>query len=131
MTLFARAVRAHALVARGDTTAGRAMLAALQPSGDVAEIAWSLWEPLGLERLAVAEIALARGEHAEAIRLASLLDAPAPFVYLLYRPVSLQLRLQAARELGRTDLVRAYEARMAALGYRVERQSEDGTLELN
>ena len=129
--LFAEAVRAQALLARGDTLEGRARLAAMKPSAGVQEIAWSLWEPLGIERLTLAEIALARGEHAEALRLASLLDAPAPFVYLIYRPVSLQIRLQAARGLKRMDLVQAYETRMSAMGYRVEPNSEDRTLELN
>ncbi|HEX2220528.1 MAG TPA: serine/threonine-protein kinase [Gemmatimonadales bacterium] len=129
--LFADAVRAQALLARGDTSAGRAGLAAMKPSAGVQEIAWSLWEPLGIERLTLAEIALARGEHGEALRLASLLDAPAPFVYLIFRPVSLQIRLQAARGLKREDLVQAYEARMSAMGYRVEPNSEDRTLELN
>ena len=129
--LFADAVRAQALLARGDTSAARARLAALKPSAGVEEIAWSLWEPLGIERLTLAEIALARGEHAEALRLASLLDAPAPFVYLIFRPASLQLRLQAARGLKRQDLVQAYESRMSAMGYRVERHPEDRVLELN
>ena len=114
--LFADVVAAHASLAAGDTAAAQARLAALKPGGNLPEITWSLWEPLGFERLTLAEILLAQRNYPEVIRVASLLDSPAPFVYLLYRPRSLQLRLAAARELGDRDLMRMYEARLSALG---------------
>ena len=114
--LFAEIVAAHASLASGDTATARQRLSALEPAGDFSQIAWSLWEPLGLERVTLAEIALAQGDYAEAIRSASLLDSPAPFIYLLFRPRSLRIRLEAARALRRGDLARTYEARLSALG---------------
>jgi hypothetical protein len=105
-------------------------LAALRPAAVLEDLAWSLWEPLGLERLTLAEIAYARGDYLETIRLATLLDSPAPLAYTFYRPMSLQLRLQAARALDRADLVRIYEARLSALGQPQVREADDRSLEL-
>jgi hypothetical protein len=130
-SLFARIVGAHASLAAGDTAKARGQLAALVPTANVEGLAWSLWEPLGLERLALAEIHMAERRYEEAIRTASTLDAPEPFSYLLYRPVSLELRLRAARALRRGDLVRAYQARLASLGRQRAPDSDAGNLELN
>jgi tRNA A-37 threonylcarbamoyl transferase component Bud32 len=129
--LFADAVGAQAALAAGDTLAAQARLTALEPAADIQTIAWSLWEPLGLERLTLAEIAYARMDYAGAIRLATLLDSPAPFAYLIYRPLSLQLRIEAARKLNRADLVRTYEARLSALGHPSVPGAGDRSLELN
>jgi hypothetical protein len=123
--LLADVVAAHASLATGDTTRAQGRLAALEPVGNLKEITWSLWDPLGFERLTLAEILLAQRNYPEAIRVASLLDAPAPIVYLLYRPRSLQLRLAAARELGDRDLIRMYEARLSALGQPRIREADD------
>jgi hypothetical protein len=127
--LFADVVGAHAALAAGDTSAGWKRLSVLEPAADVQDIAWSLWEPLGLERLTLAEIAYARKDYAEAIRVASLLDSPAPFAYLIYRRMSLQLRLEASRKLNRADLVRIYEARLSALGHPRVEEADDRSLE--
>ena len=128
--LFADVVAAHAALAAGDTAVAVERLAALRPAAVLEDLAWSLWEPLGLERLTLAEIAYARGDYREAIRLATLLDSPAPLAYIFYRPMSLQLRLQAARALDRADLVRIYEARLSALGQPEVREADDRSLEL-
>jgi hypothetical protein len=123
--LFADVVAAHASLAAGDTATALARLAALEPAGNLQEIAWSLWDPLAFERLTLAEIFLAQRNYAEAIRVASLLDSPAPFVYLLYGRSSLQLRLNAARKLEERDLIRMYEARLSALGQPGVREADE------
>ena len=127
--LLADVVAAHSALAAGDTATAQARLAALEPTGNLEEITWSLWHPLAFERLTLAEILLARRSYPEAIRIASLLDAPAPFVYLIYRPKSLQLRLAAARGLGDRDLIRMYEARLSALGQPAIHQADDSRSE--
>ena len=129
-SLFARVVAAHATLAAGDTAAAQAQLVALVPTAGLEGLAWSLWEPLGLERLTLAELLLAQGKYQEAIAAASYLDAPAPFSYLLYRPASLELRLRAARALRNGGLVREYRDRIAALGRPESHDPDDRDLEL-
>ncbi len=129
-SLFARVAAAHVSLAKGDTADAERRFSALVPAANLETLAWSLWEPLGLERLVLAEVYLAEGRYAEAIRTAAALDAPRPFSYLLYRPASLELRLRAARALGRGDLVRTYEAQLAALGRHEARDADQDNLEL-
>jgi hypothetical protein len=92
------------------------LLQELVPTTGRAALTWSPWESLGGERMLLAELRLARGEFAEAMRLARNFDAPAPIPYLIYLPASLTLRLRAARSLGDAGEVRQVRARLVALG---------------
>ncbi len=112
---LARIVSAHASVAAGDTNLALERLRALQPSGTDQDIAWSLWSPMGLERLMLARLLLNRSEPAEAIRVASVFDSPQPTLYLLFIAPSLTVRAQAAEALGDQDLAKQFRARHAAL----------------
>lgn len=59
---------------------------------------------------------LATGEYEEAIVTASGFDHHAPAVYVTFVPRSLVIRLEAARALGRDDLVARYRERLVKLG---------------
>jgi Tfp pilus assembly protein PilF len=113
---YANLVLLHVMLATGDTAQAVRQLTSMVPTGNPDAIAWSPWESLGLERLTLARVLFERGDYEGVIRAASTLDAPAPIFFLLFRPASLRLRLRAARALGRTELVKGYEARLTALG---------------
>ncbi len=114
-SLLARSLRARVTLARGDTIQARALLSAIVPSKRRND-PWYPWESLANERLALAELLLARGEYDAAHAVASDLDAPArPVTDLVYLPASLTLRAMAAERLGREALARRYRARLAQL----------------
>jgi eukaryotic-like serine/threonine-protein kinase len=114
--LLARSVSARAALAGGDSTGAMTLLRELVPTTGRGALTWNPWESLGGERLLLAELRLARGEFAEAIRVARNFDAPAPVPYVLYLPASLKLRLRAALTLGDEGLAQRVRARLAALG---------------
>jgi tetratricopeptide (TPR) repeat protein len=117
-TLLARSVMARAALARGDSAGALKLLEELVPTAGRGALTWSPWESLGGERLLLAQLRLARGEFAEAIRVARNFDAPAPVPYVLHLPASLRLRLQAARAIRDEGLARRVGDRLAALGRR-------------
>ncbi len=116
LTLLARSVAARATLARGDSVGALRLLQELVPTTGRGALTWNPWESLGGERLLLAELRLARGEFAEASRIARNFDAPAPVPYVLYLPASLALRLRAARALGDERLAERVRGRLAALG---------------
>jgi hypothetical protein len=79
-------------------------------------MAWGLWESLGSERLLLAELLMARGEYALALRIADGFDHPQPAIYLVYLPASLALRARAGERLGRPRLAEEFGHRLLALG---------------
>jgi hypothetical protein len=103
-------------LARGDTTLARERLLALRPAANRIYMSWGLWQSLAAERMALAEILLARGEASRAIDIASGFDHFEPVVYLLYLPRSLALRHRAATQLGRSDLAKEYAERLKRIG---------------
>lgn len=113
-SLFARILEAQTARVQGDSAKARALLAGLRPSAPEADLVWQPWEALAGERLALAELLLARGQPAEADRVAAELDSHRAVVYLIYLPASLELRARAARTLGRTDIAAGHLARLAA-----------------
>jgi hypothetical protein len=116
--LLARSVMARAVLARGDSAGALRLLEELVPTAGRGALTWSPWESLGGERLLLAQLRLARGEFAEAIRVARNFDAPATVPYVLYLPASLSLRLQAARAIRDEGLARRVRDRLVALGRR-------------
>ncbi|UCF19123.1 MAG: hypothetical protein JSU87_14515 [Gemmatimonadota bacterium] len=114
--LLAGSLAARVAVASGDTVAALSLLRELVPTRRPANLNYP-WETLAYEQLALARILYARGEYAEALGLASNLDAPArPPVDLMYLPASLKLRLNIARALGDRELEERYRTRLLALG---------------
>jgi hypothetical protein len=115
--LMERSLRAHLALARGDSAEALRRFQELVPAtlpGDA--LSWDEFAPLGLERLALARLLLARGEYVDAIRVADVFDSPSPHIYLLFARISLRLRLEAARRIPDQLLVKRFEARLAALG---------------
>jgi len=115
--VMTRSLRAHIALARGDSTEALRRLRELVPPvlpGDA--LSWDEFAPLGLERLALARLLLARGEYLEAIGVADVFDSQAPHIYVLFAGASLRLRLEAARHLRDRLLVSRYNARLEALG---------------
>lgn len=109
---------AEVMGARLDALTGRtepavARLAALRPDATRPDIAWSMWDGLGYERLAEARLLLELGDYARAESVAAELDHPAPIMYVALRPESLRLRAQAARLRGDEAGATRYESRVA------------------
>ncbi len=113
---LAAALRAHLALVRRDTTEALRRFRALSVVGPRETFAWSPADPLAVERIRLTELQLATGAFREALRTASYLDDPEPVVYLEFLPMSLALRLAAARRLGDRRLERQLERRLAALG---------------
>lgn len=113
-SLFARILDAQTARVRGDSAKAIALLARLRPAAPQADLVWQPWEALAGERLALAELFLARGQPAEADRIAAELDSHRAVVYLIYLPASLELRARAARASGRADIAASHLARLTA-----------------
>ncbi|HSG82148.1 MAG TPA: hypothetical protein VLC48_07860, partial [Gemmatimonadota bacterium] len=114
--LMADVMEARAVLAAGDTMTALDLFRLLAPNKRRSEI-WYPWETLAAETVTFARLLHARGQYAEAARVASSLDAPArPAVDLMYLPASLAIRARAARALGDEELERRSRERLANLG---------------
>ena len=113
--LIASLIEARLQLVEGDSGGAIAALRVLRPSGARRDIAWRPWEGLGLERLLLAELLLARGEHEEAARVASQLDATEPVPYLLYLRRSIELRRTIAQTSGNGGMEAHYTKRLKQL----------------
>lgn len=114
--LLAESLTAHLALAEGDTAAALEVFRTLRPNAPRRIMWWRRVEPLPLDRLRLAEIMLARSEYDEAIVVASGFDHHQPAIYVTFVPRSLVIRIEAARALGRDDLVARYRARLENLG---------------
>ena len=114
-SLMARVSAAYLARARADSTLALQLFAELQPTADHRQLEGSLWESLTTERLAYAELLLARGQAATAHRVASTLDQPSILVHELFLRRSLELRQRAARSLSDATLERRATARLSSL----------------
>jgi hypothetical protein len=115
-SLLAAAMAARLDLVRGDTALAVGRLLALRPAAGRAYITWGLWQPLAAERIALAEILLARGDPTRALEIASGFDHFEPVAFVMYWPRSLELRLRAATNLGRPDLAKRYAALLGRIG---------------
>jgi eukaryotic-like serine/threonine-protein kinase len=109
-SLLARSLEAWAALAQGDTAQSLRAFDRLVPTGGSAP-----WEDLGPERVVTATLHLARGEYADAFRIASLFDAPGGVHYLMYLWQSLGVRARAARAMGNERLAAEMDRRLALL----------------
>ncbi len=114
-SLMARVAGAYLAVVRRDTSLALRLLKDLQPTAAHREVEGSLWESLAAERLQYARLLLARGDAAEAHRVASTFDQQGISIHQLFLPASLELRARAGRVLGDSMLVQAANARMERL----------------
>ena len=95
---------AHIALARGDSTDAARRFGALRVNVPSDLLEWGLVEPLPIERLRLARLALARRDFAEANRIAAVFDHPAPVGFLPFIPAAREVRRRAAQGLGPADL---------------------------
>jgi serine/threonine-protein kinase len=114
-SLIARVSAAYLARARADSSLALRLFAELQPTADHRQLEGSLWESLATERLAHAELLLARGQPATAHRVASTFDQPSILIHELFLRRSLELRQRAARSLSDATLERRAAARLSSL----------------
>ena len=114
--LLAESLAGHLALAEGDTVRALDVFRSLKPTAPRRILWWRRAEPLPLDRLRLAELLLATGEYEEALVAASGFDHHAPATYVAFIPKSLLIRIEAARALGRDDLVARYRARLENLG---------------
>jgi hypothetical protein len=110
--LFADAMAAHRAALRGEREEALAILSDLRPTATRPNIAWSLWESLGFERLLEARLLLDEGRYEEAMAVATELDHPAPVVYRALSNRSLELRARVADAQGDPSLAARYRAKL-------------------
>jgi hypothetical protein len=113
-SLVASVATAHLAVAKGDTVRAIRLLSALEPRATYADLMWQPWEAMAGERILLARLHLARREYADAIRVASLLDAPGPMINLVFLQRSLEIREGAALALGDSRTAEDIRGRRAA-----------------
>jgi hypothetical protein len=107
---------AHVALADGDTTLAIRLFDALTPNASRGALQHP-WESLGLERLTLARLLLAREQYAEARKVAASFDSPGAtnIINTVFLPASLEIRLQAARALDNQAAIRTIESRLAVL----------------
>ena len=115
ITRLSQLVAAHVALADGDSSGALRRLEALMVRAPRNVVTWTSWEAQGFERLQLARLLQARGDHRQALRVAEWLDADQPVSYIGLVRLSLDVRIAAARALGDSALVRALGARLAAL----------------
>jgi tetratricopeptide (TPR) repeat protein len=112
---MARSLSARLLLARGDTTAAITSLAANPVAAAKEAIPWFPWESLVADRILLAQLYLARNRPNEAIAAASVVDAPAVAVDIVFLPQSLGIRITAAQAVGDQQLTRESRGRLTLL----------------
>ncbi len=113
--LLANAISARVPMLEGDTIGSMSLLKALKPSATRQGIGWEPWESLGADRLLLARLLFARKEYAEAIRVASLLDATEPLIYPIFLRSSLEVRARSAVATGNVNEAARYRQRLERL----------------
>ena len=112
---LAQSLDAFVLLARGDSTgAERALTSLLGAPARSEDLIWDEARPRGLERLTLAQLLDARGEHQAAINVATVFDTSWPLIHVQYLRASLTLRAAAAKALGNSAAEAHYLARLAA-----------------
>lgn len=114
--LMVAALTAHLTLAAADTTGALELLESLAPNSPRSSY-MNPWESLGLERITLATILFAEGEYERAYNVATVFDSPsaASVIYPVFLRESLELRLEAAREMGWGEKVEELERRLDQL----------------
>ena len=114
--LLANALEGHLALARAATTDAIELFGTLTPTAPGDSMYWSIVEPLAVEKLILAQLLMARGEHERAHEVAAIYDYPQAVMFLPYLAVSLSIRLKAAEALGQAQAAERYRVRLEALG---------------
>jgi len=113
---LAVSIEGHRSLAAGDTLAAISSFESLVPPLDSGVLPYSYGAITPLARLKLAELHLARGEFEQAYLAATVFDHPEPIHFIPFVRRSLEIRLQAARELDRSDLEDKIRGRLRGLG---------------
>ncbi len=113
--LFAQAMRARLLLAVRDTTGAIAAYGQLAPSARRDSLTYELFEPLGVERMTLAELQFARGAFADASQTAAHLEHVQPQIYLAFLRRSLELRARVADSLDKPNEAVQFRTRVGAI----------------
>jgi tetratricopeptide (TPR) repeat protein len=114
--LFADALQAHVLLARGDSDAALIQFQKLAPIAGRDVLLWGYAESLPVERLTEARLLFSRHRYWAALAVAEAFDHPTPIVYLTFLPASLALRYRAAQALGQSETAAGFKERLLVLG---------------
>ncbi len=113
---YADAIQAHLLLSRGDSSRAEALLyRVLSASLTTENLQWDITGSRGFQRLTLARLLLARGRAQDAWEVANVFDAPVSMVYVVFLPASLELRMQAAKQLGDRTAERRFRMRLASI----------------
>jgi Tfp pilus assembly protein PilF len=113
---YADAIQAHLLLSRGDSSGAEALLYRVLSAPLTTEnLQWDITGSRGFQRLTLARLLLARGRAQDAWYIANVFDAPVSMVYVTFLPASLELRMQAAKQLGDQTAERTFRARLASI----------------
>ena len=123
-TLVHDALAARLAVLRADTARAIGILWSLTPRGTMSEIAWEPMAPLAEERLLLAKLLLAKGRYADALEVAGVLDTSAPMAYAQYLREALEVRIAAARALGRQRDAAVYQDRLTGLARAAQQSAQ-------
>lgn len=116
-SVMTESLLAHVALARADTTdATKRFSALLHRPIPYEGVSWDEAPSLGLERLTLGRLLLARRQFAEARAVLEVLDSAQPAVFPLYAPAALRLRAEAAAALGDAAQAAALRARAARAG---------------
>ncbi len=113
---YAQALSAHLALGMRDTSGAIERFRQLASRASFDDLEWEWGLPLAVERIRLAEIYLARGQHREAHDVATIFDHPGPIAHLVFLPRSLAIRYRAATALGRRDAAIGYRKRLTELG---------------
>ncbi len=113
--LAAASLAAHLTLLRGDTSAALQRFAALPTTAPRDSLSWEFLEPIATDRLTYASVLLATGRTEEALQAAAVFDHPQPVAFVSFVRRSLELRIDAATQLGRPALVSTLRRRLRAL----------------
>ena len=109
------ALEIRALLLRGDTAGAMHSFSALTPSAPPALLEWYPWEAYAPERAIIAEFLANQGQWARAASVAEQFDSPASVVYVMFIRRALEVRLRAARAMGRRQLADSLQERLQRL----------------
>jgi hypothetical protein len=113
--LIVASVAAHLALVKKDSALAVSRLRGLRATASRDSLQWDLFEPLAVERIVLARLLVARGEHAEAYNVARTFDQPESVMNLLFLAESLRIREHAARALGRRGATIEAERRLKQL----------------
>jgi serine/threonine-protein kinase len=113
--VLARSVEAQVELARGDTIKARETLAELRPTGPYKDLIWDYAAPLSVAQLTHARLLLNEARFEEALAVASTFDHQQPIIYLPFLRQSLEIRRDAAEQLGDVDLAAGFVDRLETL----------------